>query len=54
MRRPGAVGVALTLFDLYRRLPPRQRKQLLDITRKHGPKVARAAYQRGRAVRPKR
>jgi hypothetical protein len=54
IRRPGPFGVALALFDLYRRLPPKQRKQLLDVTRKHGPRVARAAYERGRAARAKR
>ena len=53
-RRVGPLGLALTLFDLYRRLPPTQRKQLLDVTRKHGPKVARAAFERGRAARAKR
>jgi hypothetical protein len=40
----------LTAWDLWRRLPPRQRKQLMNLARKHGPKVAarvlkaRAAY----------
>lgn len=53
-RRAGPLGLALTLFDLYRRLPPKQRRQLLALTRKHGPKVARAAYARGRAVRSAR
>lgn len=49
-RRAGPVGLALTAWDLWRRLPPRQRKQLMNLARKHGPKVAarvlkaRAAY----------
>jgi hypothetical protein len=38
--RPGPVGVALTLYDLWRRLPPKQRKQLLRLARKHGPTAA--------------
>jgi hypothetical protein len=38
--RIGPLGVALTLWDVYRRLPPQQRKMVLDLARKHGPKVA--------------
>ena len=38
--RPGPVGVAIALYDVWRRLPPRQRKQVLKLARKHGPKVA--------------
>jgi hypothetical protein len=50
----GPVGLALTVFDVYRRLPPKQRRQILDLTRKHGTKVALAAYARGRAARAAR
>jgi hypothetical protein len=56
-RRAGPLGLALTAWDLWRRLPPKQRKQVLNLARKHGPKVAghvlkaRAAY---RDRRPKR
>jgi hypothetical protein len=39
----GPLGVALTAYDIYRRLPPRQRKQLLALARKHGPTVAAKA-----------
>jgi hypothetical protein len=53
-RRAGPLGLALTLYDLYRRLPPKQRKKLLEVTRKHGPKVARAAFERGRTARAAR
>jgi hypothetical protein len=38
--RPGPVGMAITLYDIWRRLPPRQRKQLLRLVRKHGPAAA--------------
>jgi hypothetical protein len=38
--RPGPVGLALTVFDVWRRLSPKQRKQLLNLAREHGPKVA--------------
>ena len=44
-RRAGPIGIALTAWDLWRRLPPRQRKQVLDIARKHGPKVAARVMQ---------
>jgi DNA-binding transcriptional regulator YiaG len=39
-RRLGPVTVALTAWDIWRRLPPNQRKQILNVARKHGPKVA--------------
>jgi hypothetical protein len=48
-RRLGPVGLALTVFDIYRRLPPKQQRQLLNLTRKHGTRVALAAYAAGRA-----
>ena len=38
--RPGPIGVAMTLFDVWRRLPPKQRKQVVELARKHGPKAA--------------
>jgi hypothetical protein len=44
-RRAGPIGIALTAWDIWRRLPPRQRKQVLDIARKHGPKVAARVMQ---------
>ncbi len=47
-RRIGPLGVALTLYDLYRRLPPKQRRQLLDLTRRHGPRLAAKMMQAGR------
>jgi hypothetical protein len=42
-RKVGPVGVALTAWDLWRRLPPEYRRQILAATRKHGPRVAAAA-----------
>jgi hypothetical protein len=42
-RRAGPIGLALTAVDLWRRLPPEQKKQALDLARKHGPKVAKQA-----------
>ena len=43
--RLGPLGVALTLYDVWRRLPPRQQKMVLELARKHGPKVAARALQ---------
>jgi hypothetical protein len=39
-RRAGPIGVALTAYDLWRRIPKKQRRQIIDATRKHGPRVA--------------
>jgi hypothetical protein len=50
-RRAGPIGIVLTLYDLWRRLPPKQRKQLLEATRKHGPRMAAKAM-KARRRRP--
>jgi hypothetical protein len=53
--RPGPIGLALTLYDVWRRLPPKQRKLVLQMARTHGPKVAaKAAQQLHRARRNKK
>jgi hypothetical protein len=44
-RRYGPLGIALTAWDIWRRLPPRQRKQVLNIARVYGPKVAARVMQ---------
>jgi hypothetical protein len=49
--RPGPVGVAITIYDIWRRLPPKQRKQAVDLMRKHGPKVAAKLVRMQRARR---
>jgi len=38
--RLAPVTIALTAWDIWRRLPPKQRQQVLKAARKHGPKVA--------------
>jgi hypothetical protein len=43
-RRAGPVGAALTLFDVWRRLPPTQRRWVADQARHHGPRVARELW----------
>jgi hypothetical protein len=52
--RPGPVGIAITLYDVWRRLPPKQRKQVLELARKHGPKAAAKLMQLQRARRGRR
>jgi hypothetical protein len=49
-RRPGPVGLALTALEVWRRIPPAQRRQIIDATRRHGPRAAATAirYWRGR------
>jgi TRAP-type C4-dicarboxylate transport system substrate-binding protein len=49
-RRAGPIGVALTAWDLWRRLPPKQRRALLRAARKHGPKVVKTARKHGPAI----
>jgi hypothetical protein len=49
-RRAGPVGLALTAFDLWRRIPKRQRRQIIQATRKHGPRVARHLIERRRRL----
>ena len=49
--RPGPVGVAITLFDVWRRLSPKQRKLALQLARTHGPKAAKKLMQFQRARR---
>ena len=52
-RRLGPVGIALTAYDVWRRLPARQRRQLLELARTQGPRVAARAFERSRRRRTK-
>jgi hypothetical protein len=51
-RKPGAIALALTAYDIWRRIPPQHRRRLMSEARKHGPRVARAAVDRARGRRP--
>jgi hypothetical protein len=51
MRRLGPVGTALTIWDIWRRLPPRQRRFIVAQARKHGPRLAKQALDAQRARR---
>ena len=50
-RKLGPVGIALTTWDLCRRLPPEYRRQIMAVAAKHGPRVAAAAAKRYREAR---
>ena len=39
--RPSAWALAVAAWDIYRRLPPKQRQRLHGLAIKHGPKVAK-------------
>ena len=45
-RKMGPVGIALTAFDIWRRIPKQQRRQIIAQARKHGPRLAKAAVER--------
>ena len=57
-RRVGAIGIVLTTWDLWRRLPPEYRKRALVLARTHGPPLARAVrdqfieYRRKKTLKP--
>jgi hypothetical protein len=37
--RPGPIAVTVALFDLWKRLTPAQRRQIMAMARRHGPTV---------------
>ena len=47
-RKLGPVGIALTTWDLWRRLPPEYRRQVMAVAAKHGPRIAALAAARYR------
>ena len=44
--RAGTLGLVLTAYDVWRKLPKDRRNQIVAQVRKHGPTVARTAAQR--------
>jgi hypothetical protein len=53
-RRIGPVGAALTAWDIWRRLPPTQRKWVALQARTHGSRIAKQALDAQKKRRPKR
>ena len=54
VRRLGPLGVAVTLYDIWRHLPEKQRQQLVGQVRKHGTRAASYAVKQGSAQIRKR
>jgi hypothetical protein len=50
-RRIGAFGIALTAWDIWRRLPKSQRKMIIRQARLHAPTVARGVARQVRQAR---
>jgi hypothetical protein len=50
-RRGGPWGAALVMWDIWKRIPPKHRKRLLQQARKHGPRLARQAIKARRKSR---
>lgn len=48
-RPTSPLGLAFGAFHLWRRLPPAQRKRVVQAARTHGPKVAAAVLARRKA-----
>lgn len=40
-RKAGPIGMALMVWDVWRRIPPKQRRWLFKQARTHGPRVAK-------------
>ena len=53
-RRAGPFGLALTAYDVWKKLPPERRKKILAEAKKYGPKVAKEAVKVGRAAAKRR
>ncbi len=49
--RAGVWGTAVALWKLWQRIPPKHRKRLIQQARKHGPRLAKQAYQARRKAR---
>jgi hypothetical protein len=52
--RAGPVGLALTAWDIWRRIPKHHRRAIVRQARRHGPKVAAKLVQQGRRARDAR
>lgn len=54
MARPGMWAVLLTAWDVWRRIPKQQRKQIYGQVRKHAPTVARTVAREAKRARDAR
>jgi hypothetical protein len=51
IKRMGWWGIALTAWDLWRRIPKRHRKRMLAELRQHAPTLARGLTREARRIR---
>jgi hypothetical protein len=42
-RRAGALGLVLSAYDVWKKLPPERRRKIVKQVRQHGPRVAKEA-----------
>jgi hypothetical protein len=49
--RPSPWALTIAAWDIWRRLPPEQRRQLARMARKHGPRLASRAAKAARRRR---
>jgi hypothetical protein len=49
-RGAGPVGLALSAYDVWRRLSPKQKKLVMEQVKRHGPRVAGQAVRSARAA----
>jgi TRAP-type C4-dicarboxylate transport system substrate-binding protein len=50
-RTAGPIGLALTAYDVWRRLSPRQRKLIAKQAKKYGPQIAARAMRSAQAAK---
>jgi len=49
-RGAGPIGLAISAYDVWRRLSPRQKKLVIAQVKRHGPKLAGQALRSARAA----
>ena len=52
--RPTPWALTIAAWDIWRRLPPAQRRQLVRAVRKHGPRIAAGAAKAAKERRRRR
>jgi TRAP-type C4-dicarboxylate transport system substrate-binding protein len=50
-RNAGPIGLALTAYDVWKRLSPRQRRLIAKQAKKYGPQIASRALESARAAK---
>jgi hypothetical protein len=52
LKRVQPIGIAIALYETWRRLPPHHRERLMGMARRHGPRVAASLVRRRLRVKP--